>query len=428
VRGYGAGCANDRANGRWSAAVRGVTGVAWSQVLGDSRFAGLRWDAPCRAQALANLAGRMDCYRSLARPLLFKLDPERAHHLGIAALRYACPAPARALLRGLCSVHDSALRQRLWDLDFANPVGLAAGLDKDAVAIEPLLAMGFSHVEVGTITGQGQPGNDQPRLFRLVDDEAVINRMGFNNPGCTAVAQALGRRYHAVGQGRRRPSGVLGINIGKTKLVDLEQALDDYRASVASLAPYADYMVVNVSSPNTPGLRDLQAEASLRPLLAGVRETLDEVAPGRPLLLKIAPDLSEDGIDAAVDVALECGCNGLIATNTTITRSGLSCGQARLDEIGPGGLSGAPMRALSTKVLARVARRVDGRVPVIGVGGVASAEDAWDKICHGASLVQVYTAFIYHGPLLVRRINRGLLKLVHAHGLRNIAQAIGRNL
>lgn len=370
----------------------------------------------------------MDPYRHLLRPVLFRLDPERAHDLAIATLRYACPAPVRTALSLTCPVRDSALRQRLWGLDFHNPVGLAAGLDKDAVAIDPLLALGFGHVEVGTITGQPQPGNDRPRLFRLVEDAALINRMGFNNPGCEAVARRLARRYHAVGQGRRRPRGVLGINLGKTKVVDLERALDDYRASVAGLAPYADYLVINVSSPNTPGLRDLQAESALRPLLSGVRETLDQVAPGRPLLLKIAPDLSAEGIDAAVDVALECGCGGVIASNTTITRRAVRTDHARIDAIGAGGLSGAPLRDLSTRVVARVARRVDGRVPVIGVGGVASAADAWDKIRHGASLIQVYTGFVYHGPALIRRINRGLLRLVHAHGLRNIAQAVGRDL
>jgi dihydroorotate dehydrogenase len=371
----------------------------------------------------------MDCYRRCLRPLLFRLDAERAHHLGLAGLRLGLGNPlSRGIARGLLQVRDSALGQRLWGLYFPNPVGLAAGLDKDATAIEPLAALGFGHVEVGTITGQGQPGNDRPRLFRLVDDEAIINRMGFNNRGCDDAAKRLARRYVRVGAAGRRPGTVLGINIGKTKAVALEAALEDYQRSVTALGPYADYLVVNVSSPNTPGLRDLQAEQTLRPLLLGIRASLDAVAAGRPLLLKIAPDLSPAGIDAAVDVALESGCNGLITTNTTITRGGLGCGQERLDAIGAGGLSGRPVADLSLQVLARVARRVDGRVPVIGVGGISSAEDAWARISHGASLVQVYTAFIYRGPALVRDINRGLLRHLHAHGLSSLSQAVGRSL
>ena len=369
------------------------------------------------------------CYRSLVRPLLFRFAPERAHHLAMFGLRMGLGlAPVRGLARWWNRSADPRLAQELWGIPFANPVGLAAGLDKDATAIEPLAALGFGHVEVGTITGQAQPGNEQPRLFRLPGDCAVINRMGFNNRGSADAAARLGRRYAPVGAAGRRPPCVLGINIGKTKLVALEAALDDYRQSVEALAPFADYLVVNVSSPNTPGLRDLQAEAALRPLLSGVREALDGVAPGRPLLLKIAPDLNGAGVDSAVDVALECGCNGLIATNTTITRDGLTCGQARLDAIGAGGLSGAPVRDLSTRVLAQVARRVDGRVPVIGVGGIMSAADAWDKICHGASLVQIYTGFIYEGAGLISAINRGLLQRLDQHGIERLADAVGRDL
>ena len=385
--------------------------------------------AACRHVAGASLARPMGAYRHLIRPLLFRMDPERAHHCGMRAMRLGLGlAPARWLARGLYGVSNSGLRQVLWDIPFANPVGLAAGLDKDAMAIEPLASLGFGHVEVGTITGQPQPGNDRPRLFRLVEDAAVINRMGFNNRGSEDAAQRLARRYAAVGTPGPRPHTVLGINLGKTKVVALDQALDDYRQSVECLAPYADYLVVNVSSPNTPGLRDLQAEAALRPLLTGVRKAVDSVAPGRPLLLKIAPDLSEAGIDAAVDVALECGCNGLIATNTTISRSGLQCEPERLDAIGAGGLSGQPLRDLSARVLERVARRVAGRVPVIGVGGIASAEDAWRRISLGASLVQVYTAFIYQGPALVSAINKGLVAKLQSHGLTSIAQAVGRDL
>ena len=367
----------------------------------------------------------MDAYATLLKPLLFRLDPELAHNLIIAAMQRAAPS---GLLRRLYGYEHQALGQRVWGLDFRNPIGLAAGLDKNGVAIDALGACGFSHVEIGTVTGQAQPGNPQPRLFRLVEDRAVINRMGFNNHGAAAVAARLSTRY-----ARRRPACVLGINLGKSKVVDLGAALADYEVSVRALGALADYVVVNVSSPNTPGLRDLQGEAFLRPLLAGVRATLDGVAPGKPLVLKIAPDLSDDGIDAAVDVALETGCNGLIATNTTITRGGLRTAPVRLDAIGAGGLSGAPLRARSTAVLARVARRVlsqppERRVPVIGVGGVDSAEAAWEKIGHGATLVQVYSAMVYHGPGLAGRINRGLVALLERHGLRSISEAIGRDL
>ncbi|MHC5067921.1 MAG: quinone-dependent dihydroorotate dehydrogenase, partial [Planctomycetota bacterium] len=307
-------------------------------------------------------------YTSLIRPLLFRFDPETAHNLAMRAMRLTLGNPlTRGVARVCTSTTNPALAQTLWGLDFANPVGLAAGLDKNAEAIEPLAALGFGHVEVGTLTGQAQPGNEAPRVFRLVDDEAVINRMGFNNRGCADAATRLAQRYVTTGNSGRRPGCVLGINIGKTKVVALEDALSDYRRSVEHLAPYADYLVVNVSSPNTPGLRDLQSEDALRPLLTGVRAAVDEYSPGKPLLLKIAPDLCETGIDAAVDVALETGCAGLITTNTTIARTGLSVSRERLDEIGPGGLSGKPLRDASTAVLARVARRVDGRVPVIGV-------------------------------------------------------------
>jgi dihydroorotate dehydrogenase len=367
----------------------------------------------------------MDAYTSLLKPLLFRLDPELAHNLILDGMRWAAPP---ALLRRLYGYRHPSLACRAWGLDFTSPIGLAAGLDKNAVAIDALAACGFSHVEIGTVTGQAQPGNPAPRLFRLVDDQAVINRMGFNNHGAAVVSARLAARYAG-----RRPGCVLGINLGKSKVVDLAAALSDYEISVRALGALADYVVVNVSSPNTPGLRDLQGEAHLRPLLAGVRAALDAVAPGRPLLLKIAPDLSDAGIDAAVDVALETGCNGLIATNTTITRSGLATPAVRIDAIGVGGLSGAPLRQRSTAVLARVARRVlrgpaSQRVPVIGVGGVDSAEAAWEKLGHGATLVQVYSALIYHGPGLVRAINRGLVALLERHGMRSIGEAVGRDL
>jgi dihydroorotate dehydrogenase len=251
---------------------------------------------------------------------------------------------------------------------------------------------------------------------------------GFNNYGAATVAARLTATYQ-----HRRPSCVLGINLGKSKVVDLAAALSDYEVSVRAFGALADYVVVNVSSPNTPGLRDLQGEAHLRPLLTGVRACLDQVAPGKPLLLKIAPDLNDAGIDAAVDVALETGCNGLIATNTTIARTGLVTSPRRIDEIGAGGLSGAPLRQRATAVLARVARRVlaqpqQKQVPIIGVGGVDSAAAAWEKLSHGATLVQVYSAMVYHGPGLAGSINRGLVRMLKRQGLTSISQVIGRAL
>ena len=313
------------------------------------------------------------------------------------------------------------------NLNFPGAVGLAAGFDKDAIAIEPLAALGFSHLEVGTVTGAGQMGNPKPRSFRLRWDRAIINRMGFNNGGCAHMAKRLASHYDHAG-GQRRPPCPLGINLGKTKVVALDKALDDYLSSVNALAPFADYLVVNVSSPNTPGLRDLQSEAALRPLLAGISAELERVAPGTPLFLKIAPDLSPEGVDAAVDVALEEGCHGLICTNTTISRPKLATPWLRVDGIGAGGLSGAPVKALSTAILARVARRTEGKVPLIGVGGIETAEDAFEKMAHGAHLVQLYTGFVYGGPGVVRRIHAGLLGLLQRHGLSHLSQVVGRDL
>ncbi|MCK6487046.1 MAG: quinone-dependent dihydroorotate dehydrogenase [Planctomycetes bacterium] len=370
----------------------------------------------------------MDPYRDLLRPALFRKQPESAHDLAMGCLALGSAfAPLCRGMRALLAPSDPRLALVRWGRSFNGPIGLAAGLDKEAVGIEALAALGFSHLEVGTVTGQAQPGNPKPRAFRLVRDEALINRMGFNNHGAAAMAARLARRYDQAG-GARRPPCPLGINLGKTKVVELEHAAEDYARSVRALGRLADYVVVNVSSPNTPGLRDLQGEAHLRPLLEAVRRELDEVAPGTPLLLKIAPDLADAGIDAAVDVALEARLDGLIATNTTITRDGLRTDPAAVAALGAGGLSGAPLRARSDAVLARVARRIAGRVPVIGVGGVDSAESAWRKIGLGASLVQVYTAFIYHGPLLVRRIHAGLSERVARAGLRSIDQAVGRDL
>ncbi len=373
----------------------------------------------------------MSLYRTILRPALFAMDAERAHDLAIASLAVASRLPRVCReVQAWLAVADPRLAVEICGRRFANPIGLAAGLDKNGVGINGLAAVGFSHVEIGTVTGRAQPGNPTPRLFRLRADEAIINRMGFNNRGCAALATTLARAFSPAG-GPRRPGCVLGINLGKSKVVDNAAALADYEESIRAVGRYADYLVVNVSSPNTPGLRDLQSEAALRPLLAGVRVCVDRAAGGTPLFLKIAPDLSDAGIDAAVDVALETGCDGIIATNTTIARTDLTAGPATIAGYGAGGLSGRPVRERSTYVLARVSRRIrqqSRQIPVIGVGGVDSAAAAWEKLSHGASLVQVYSALIYHGPLLIAEINRGLLAELERHGLRSISDAVGRAL
>lgn len=369
----------------------------------------------------------MDPYLDLLRPALFRTPPEKAHDLALGACALATRVPGLCRLGRRLTAPAPRLALDLWGRRFASPLGLAAGMDKNGVAIDAFAAFGCSHVELGTVTALAQPGNPRPRFFRLPEDRAVVNRMGFNNLGAPAVAAALAQRFDPAG-GARRPLCRLGINLGKSKATALEQAAEDYAASLGALAPFADYLVVNVSSPNTPGLRDLQEEARLRPLLAGVRAAADAIAPGTPLLLKIAPDLADAGLDAAVDVALECRLDGLIATNTTIAREGLASDPALVAACGGGGLSGAPLARRSDAVLARVARRVARRVPIIGVGGVDSAEAAWRKLGLGASLVQLYTGLVYRGPLLVRAIHRGLERRLVQAGLRTLAEAVGRAL
>ncbi len=320
----------------------------------------------------------------------------------------------------------------MWGLRFAHPVGLAAGLDKDGRAIAGLAALGFSHVEIGTVTAEGQSGNPRPRLFRLPADQSVINRMGFNNGGAEALRRRLLRDYAPLGHAGLRPVCPLGINLGKSKATPLEQAVDDHLRSLALVGPWADYIVVNVSSPNTPGLRDLQEESRLRPLLRAVRRQLDRLRTGAPLLVKIAPDLASSSLDATVEAALEAGADGLILTNTTISRDGLErTGAGRLAAIGAGGLSGAALASRAEAVLAQVARRLrrgPRPPPLIAVGGIDSVEAAWRRLCLGANLVQIYTALIYQGPGLVCRLARGLGHRLAQHGCGRIKDVVGRDL
>ncbi len=371
----------------------------------------------------------LDLYTSFARPLLFsglKLDPERTHQQALQWLnRLDRPDSGagsqwmRRRLRDNFSLADERLERTLWNQTFPNPVGLAAGFDKDGMASTIWPDFGFGFAEVGTVTWHAQPGNPKPRLFRLLKDEAVLNRMGFNNQGSEALAQRLASQQH---QNRSFP---LGINLGKSKITPLEEAAGDYAASFNALKTLGDYFVVNVSSPNTPGLRSLQSTEQLKPILAAIQTANTEQ---RPLLVKISPDLAEADIAAVVDLALEYRLAGIIATNTTIQRSNLRTqilvtGKNVADEAG--GISGKPLGDRANQVIRFIYNRTQGQLPIIGVGGIFTAEDAWNKITAGASLVQIYTGWIYEGPWMVKRILTGLLHNVEAHGLSSLAQATG---
>ncbi|MDJ0357481.1 quinone-dependent dihydroorotate dehydrogenase [Paenarthrobacter sp. PH39-S1] len=350
----------------------------------------------------------MRLYPTFFRVCFSWMDAERAHRIGFSLIKAAHTAGTGTVLRALTRP-PLALQTEAMGLTFPSPFGLAAGFDKEGLGIEALADLGFGHIEVGTITGAAQPGNPRPRLFRLVEDRAVINRMGFNNDGASAVAprlktarRRLERRYPT-----RRP--LIGVNIGKTKNVDLADALQDYLISARAMAPSADYLVVNVSSPNTPGLRLLQNVESLRPLLVGVREAADGAA-GRhvPLLVKIAPDLSDEDIDDVARLALDLQLDGIICTNTTIARAGLISGSAKVADCGAGGLSGAPLKQRSLAVLKRVKAAAGERLTLISVGGVENAHEVQERLDAGASLVQGYTAFLYEGPFWAARINKQL--------------------
>lgn len=349
----------------------------------------------------------IDTLYRLARPALFLVDPERAHRLAVRVL-------AAGLARPSAEPDDPILATRLWGRDVPNPVGLAPGFDKHAEAIEGCLALGFGFVEIGTVTPRPQPGNPKPRLFRLVADEAVINRNGFNSEGL----EAYRRRF----AGRRRSRGFVGANVGKNK--ETTDEVVDFVVGVEATAPLADYLVINVSSPNTPGLRDLQGRQSMERLIRACQEARARVcrenAP--PLLVKIAPDLDDAGLADAAEVALATGLDGLIMGNTTISRPATLRDPRRTET---GGLSGRPLRDLSTERLAALSRLTEGRIPLIGVGGIFSSADAYAKIRAGASLVQLYSALVYEGPGLPRRIKRDLAALLRRDGFSSVAEAVG---
>ncbi len=354
----------------------------------------------------------------LARALLSRLDPETAHDLSLWALRHGL-GPARA------APGDPMLAVRLWGRDFPNPIGLAAGFDKNAAVIGPMLDLGFGFVEVGSITPAPQTGNPRPRVFRLPEDGAAINRMGFSSDGVAAAAQRIGgwRAKSQAGAAQAGAAkGLLGVNLGKNR--DSEDAAADYAEGARVLAPLADYLAVNVSSPNTPGLRALQGRDELIHIIERVRATIEAMSPTArpPLVVKIAPDLSDTEMEAIARVALDWNLDGLIVGNTTIARPAGLAGRHR-DQTG--GLSGRPLFAPSTVVLHEIYRLTEGRVPLIGVGGVASAADAYAKIRAGASLVQLYTALVYRGPGLVAEIAAGLAGLLRRDGFANPAEAVG---
>jgi dihydroorotate dehydrogenase len=334
--------------------------------------------------------------------VLSRVDAERAHLLGTRALALLAKAPRPKL--------DPVLRVEALGLTFDSPLGVAAGLDKHATAFEGLGTLGFGFVEVGTITAIAQPGNPKPRVWRLAEDRALMNAMGFPNPGAEAVVGKLARR-----SGR----GIVAINIGKSKVAPLEAAADDYRASAALLAPHADFVVINVSSPNTSGLRDLQTIEHLAELLTAVRAE----AGGKPILVKLAPDLTDEQLDQLADFAVEAGLDGLIATNTTISREGLHAPAELLAK--PGGVSGAPLKARSLTVLRRLRARVGDRVLLVSVGGVETAEDVLERVRAGATLVQGYTGFVYGGPLWPKRLNDELARRARTAGATSIQALVG---
>jgi dihydroorotate dehydrogenase len=341
-------------------------------------------------------------YKHFIRPILFLIDAEKVHHLVFKLLKAGGYIPGfRALLRWIFHYEKPALARQLFGLSFSNPVGLAAGFDKDARLIDELACLGFGFIEIGTLTPKPQAGNDKPRLFRLPQDQALINRMGFNNEGAVAAVERLKKRTARV---------IVGGNIGKNKITPNEQALNDYAFCFEALYAHVDYFVVNVSSPNTPGLRELQEKEPLRQLLAYVKELSLSKPKHKPVLLKIAPDLTADQLNDIVEILQSTGTDGVIATNTTISRQNLNTEEVTTTRIGNGGLSGKPLADRSTEVIRYLRAKLGPAYPIIGVGGIMSPADAIEKLEAGADLIQVYTGFIYEGPGFAKAINKALLR------------------
>jgi dihydroorotate dehydrogenase len=359
-------------------------------------------------------------YQKIAKPLFFQMDPEKAHHLVVDGMGAAGRIPG---LPGVLNAMYGADENKetsvdLWGLHFRNPIGLAAGLDKNGQAVAGFSSIGFGFVEVGTITPKPQPGNEKPRIFRLPPDQALINRMGFNNMGADAMAENL--------RSLRSRSIPVAVNIGKNKATPNERAEEDYRKCIEKLYTYADFFVVNVSSPNTPDLRNLQHGDDLQRLLRAVKEQIAQDQSkhkdhGRPVLIKIAPDLSESELHYTIEAIVHNQMSGVIATNTTLSRDGLTHANARET----GGLSGRPLFKKSTEMVRSIYRMTGGKLSIIGSGGIFSAQDAYEKIRAGASMVEIYTALIYEGPALIKRLNRELKELLQRDGFTHISQAVG---
>lgn len=352
---------------------------------------------------------------NLALKGLFRIPPEKTHDLITDLLRaLQLMRPVHRIFHRFVPVRDPILSQEVFGVTFPRPLGLAAGFDKNADCPDVWAAVGFGYAELGTVTASPQPGNPSPRLFRLPKDKAILNRMGFNNDGAAEVAMNLRRRT---------TEDIIGINIGKTKVVDPEGAADDYRRSAMLLGNLADYLVINVSSPNTPGLRDLQAVDSLRPIIDAVTG-----ATTTPVLVKIAPDLADEDIDAVADLAVEMGLAGIVATNTTISRENLHTDDQKVEAMGAGGISGPPVAERSLEVLARLYERVGDKLVIISVGGISTPRQAWERIASGATLLQGYTGLIYGGPEWIRWIHQGIVHQLRVHGFSNIHDAIGCGL
>lgn len=358
-------------------------------------------------------------YRSLLRRLLFRLPPETAHELALHFLAHDF---------GLTRLAAGSIPQPFGELQrfglkFSNPVGLAAGFDKDGIALDGLAALGFGFIEAGTVTFHPQPGNERPRLFRLPEDQALINRAGFNNKGAVEFARQ-------VAQSKAKRTYVLGVSIGKSKIVPLADAIDDYLKTFEVIYPVADYVAVNVSSPNTPGLRSLQQAKQLEALLTALQSRNEELSkqnssPRLPLLLKISPDVNAEELKDIVAVVKKTSIAGIIATNTTTSRAGLRSSAEQIQACGEGGLSGMPIRTHSSNIIAKLYQMTGGVIPLVGVGGIFTAADAWEKICAGASLIQLYTGFIYRGPGIVREINKGLKEIMDREEIDSLDQAVG---
>ncbi len=348
---------------------------------------------------------------SLIRFFLFKMDAEKAHHLTLKIMAFAIKIPGiKMLLNKLFALDDKRLERTVFGITFKNPIGLAAGLDKNAQCIDGLSALGFGHIEIGTVTPLAQPGNDQPRLFRIIPDEAIINRMGFNNDGLQTVGSNIVSSKQFKQKNKEGNSRtIIGGNIGKNKLTPNENAVDDYLKCFEALYEYVDYFVVNVSSPNTPDLRALQEKEPLKKILFALQEKNNQQVKRKPVLLKIAPDLSNEQLDDILEVVSATKTDGIIATNTTLSRDGLSISADVITAIGAGGLSGKPLTQKSTEIIRYLAKQTNGNLPIIAVGGIMTAQNALDKLEAGACLVQLYSGFIYEGPRLIKQINKKIL-------------------